>query len=58
MMKCKEMEGCEGEKCVKRFNLEEKRVLKEGDLEFFKEFERQFGVDYCPVFSVLGSVVC
>lgn len=25
--------------------------------EFFRSFARTYGVDYCPVYSILGSVI-
>jgi ubiquitin-like 1-activating enzyme E1 A len=35
--------------------LGEKLVEKHGD--FIREFARTYGLDYCPVYSVIGSII-
>ena len=48
-------------KCLKfaeEIYAKEGRIMTEDEQIFYREFARQFGVDYCPVYSVLGSVCC
>lgn len=34
----------------------EERLVKEEDREFYRDFARFYGIEHCPVYSVIGSV--